>query len=866
MSDLQNYVYVDQTSGSILLNAGLPWTNPLKIQIGSDEHILDTTINRGLMMLLNNDYYLDAKATVLSKELSSVIANVDVVRDVLSSHINDWNIHGKKQLSTLVQNITYQTLGDSKVSIFNDDKLQGDTIKYLPINYTAAQLNDIIKNTPHNLNTYNLIFLFVVPDDYPENVTDYICEINDGSIEFNNFYNGSLYVLGDYLHEKEPPHKLNVNRKSKEKINDPIRYDSINLKKYLTNLKNEIDKPEDINDIVSSEDENSLYHDYLKKIKIRGTALNENYSVITFKDIQAKTFVKNLSFVSALEEDSLKKNTLIIKGFNNRSHLPTNERLALFYPLEKDLVPEIGYALRNQINTVENKDNFGVIGVINDSIYSAINMLSGTVYSESGLLSQFDSQIEVLQNEHEKDYLLTSSQIVKMKNKFAETSSLFMDLETAMTNSDISAFIADGQFRNDEFVSNLMSYQKAMYTFNDEVSSLFDYSNLQAFIVDKPDIMNGAIEYTSSTFLEYKDMYLNPVLNTVLSAITSSNMVFGDLVNYLDTIEAEDFILTDNVDDREYPSGTYTNDFEKYVEFGNIDHGCTAIKWDNGDGSAFLAPDNRKLNRFLFNLLFKKQIFDGIKETHNSSEIFPFNSSKKGATICLWVRLPEEIGTMTRDDIGIMNFTLKHNTETDVMKQLKLNFNWYSANANINNVNSTIMTLEANDDSVGKLGRGEWIMLQYKIDNNEASDAINPSGLAITENIFKYVENASGDPEIEKIPLSTVYISPNADFDFNAEFADYQMDIGVGNNKSFIGNMRNLMFFVGSLTDNESFALFEQGIKKAYDLPAENTTSALAELIKSKQFYLGLIGVYSVDNINILNCVMKYKGKSYLVK
>ena len=264
--------------------------------------------------------------------------------------------------------------------------------------------------------------------------------------------------------------------------------------------------------------------------------------------------------------------------------------------------------------------------------------------------------------------------------------------------------------------------------------------------------------------------------------------------------------------------------------------------------------------------MFKKQIFDGIKETHNSSEIFPFNSSKKGATICLWVRLPEDIGTTTRDDIGIMNFTLKHNTETDVMKQLKLNFNWYSANANINNVNSTIMTLEANDDSVGKLGRGEWIMLQYKIDNNEASDTINPSGLAITENIFKYVENASGDPEIEKIPLSTVYISPDADFDFNAEFADYQMDIGVGNNKSFIGNMRNLMFFVGSLTDNESFALFEQGIKKAYDLPAENTTSALAELIKSKQFYLGLIGVYSVDNINILNCVMKYKGKSYLVK
>lgn len=46
MSTFGDYVNIDQTSGSILLNAGLPWTNPLKIQIGSDEHILDTTINR----------------------------------------------------------------------------------------------------------------------------------------------------------------------------------------------------------------------------------------------------------------------------------------------------------------------------------------------------------------------------------------------------------------------------------------------------------------------------------------------------------------------------------------------------------------------------------------------------------------------------------------------------------------------------------------------------------------------------------------------------------------------------------------------------------------------------------------------------
>ena len=72
-----------------MLNAGLPWTNPLKLQIGSDEHILDTTINRGLMMLLNNDYYLDTKASILSKELSSVIGNEELLKNVLEDHIKN---------------------------------------------------------------------------------------------------------------------------------------------------------------------------------------------------------------------------------------------------------------------------------------------------------------------------------------------------------------------------------------------------------------------------------------------------------------------------------------------------------------------------------------------------------------------------------------------------------------------------------------------------------------------------------------------------------------------------------------------------------------------------------------------------------
>lgn len=75
---------------------------------------------------------------------------------------------------------------------YNDSCLKADTVKYLPISYNAAQLNAIIENTPHNLNSFTLVFLFVVPEEYQGE--DYICDIKNKCIEFHNFYNGDLIV------------------------------------------------------------------------------------------------------------------------------------------------------------------------------------------------------------------------------------------------------------------------------------------------------------------------------------------------------------------------------------------------------------------------------------------------------------------------------------------------------------------------------------------------------------------------------------------------------------------------------------------------------------------------------------------------
>jgi hypothetical protein len=81
------------------------------------------------------------------------------------------------------------------------------------------------------------------------------------------------------------------------------------------------------------------------------------------------------------------------------------------------------------------------------------------------------------------------------------------------------------------------------------------------------------------------------------------------------------------------------------------------------------------------------------------------------------------------------------------------------------------------------------------------------------------------------------------------------------NKNYFSGYFRNLMLYAGHLTDSECRALFKSGIQQSYNFSTEYMNGSLASLFESKKFFIGLIGVYNVSNINILNCIMKYNGK-----
>lgn len=124
-----------------LIHAGLPWTNPQKVTIKSDEYVSDMTINRGFLNLLNNDYYLDLKTEAINRYVESTI----------DSHIADKSIH-----------FPYSDITRLLSSLVG---LSNNSVCYIPVyesflKYDISQLKLLINNVTKNLNRIYFIICF----------------------------------------------------------------------------------------------------------------------------------------------------------------------------------------------------------------------------------------------------------------------------------------------------------------------------------------------------------------------------------------------------------------------------------------------------------------------------------------------------------------------------------------------------------------------------------------------------------------------------------------------------------------------------------------------------------------------------------
>ena len=85
------------------------------------------------------------------------------------------------------------------------------------------------------------------------------------------------------------------------------------------------------------------------------------------------------------------------------------------------------------------------------------------------------------------------------------------------------------------------------------------------------------------------------------------------------------------------------------------------------------------------------------------------------------------------------------------------------------------------------------------------------------------------------------------------------------NEIDFNGYVRDLMMFSGRLTPEQSKTLYLMGIQPSYIFRSMFDTSDISkEFTSNSKFFIGLLGSYDNDDINIINCNFKFDGKKYV--
>ena len=321
-----------------LIHAGLPWNNPQKITVKADQYISQLVINRGLLNLLSNDYYLDLKTERINQ----------YIVQLFGPHIADTSIHWTEDsIKDVVKRVLNEDLGDNGFGLVRDTAF---IIPIIPGELPPKNINriqNIINNCPKNLNGHTAIFALtpVASGNYNTTIGEYynnnksvissatyetedfiatsgcydqITEIsaNNKSIMLNNFYGGSLIFLGNDFFTCE------------EKYQDGGK--SLNTRQtriFLQQIQKNIDKT------ISS-----------PLITIRGNSENNNRAVVSFNNCNCDSYIWNLNVTL---DDTIVSNKQTVDD------TPSKRQLSLFFPantVDDMLTGNVRYVVADSIN------------------------------------------------------------------------------------------------------------------------------------------------------------------------------------------------------------------------------------------------------------------------------------------------------------------------------------------------------------------------------------------------------------------------------------------------------------------------------------------------------------------------------------
>ena len=356
-----------------LIHAGLPWTNPAKITIKSSEFINDVTINRGLLNLLNNDYYLDLKTEAINEYLETVIQN----------HINNNDIHFSwddvkdlfDRIASLSANTGYRI------------PIRKPGTKGLMI--TTAEIMAIVNKIPRNLNGYTLIIELCVPLSAAEDTSNcktsldgdgtvtpgdtYNYDFKNRSLNIEDFFGGTLIIWANNQYFVDDVKNPTV-------FDDEMSYSD--LSDTITYLQKHIINPE-----------NSANTSNIKQIPLLGNAINSRYSVLSLRNLLCDTYVYNMNITNTLTStDNLPE---IISGME----FPETNNVICMWPLEQDL--NCKYQNTNIFNGINNPK---FTSVVND--VKSPKTLFGIDSTDSGVISCAILNEKYLKEGNQPDHLM----------------------------------------------------------------------------------------------------------------------------------------------------------------------------------------------------------------------------------------------------------------------------------------------------------------------------------------------------------------------------------------------------------------------------------------------------------------------------
>lgn len=509
-----------------------------------------------------------------------------------------------------------------------------------------------------------------------------------------------------------------------------------------------------------------------------------------------------------------------------------------------------------------------VSGLLNN-----LNNISSTLYlSSESLVNRLTGWL---------DARLSEAEASIMVNEFKEsTNSLIDDLNISYKWFEpklaLSTYLDSdtNKFSSTNFILDINDY---ITRCGESLNAISEYTNSTTFkriiengdgILISPQEIEKRDEVKKSMISDekisyYTNMFIKPYLDGITSGISEiQNEIVLKIENSVKNLDKSlfEFKKVGNVTFDVASKTSYDNNI-KSDSIG--DPGIKAIKLNENNKNSvceYLKLDGNKIINYIANVLFNPNYESNIEDPE----------SKYKSSIMMWAKA--NLQEIAADDLGFIEFKFGNN---DIV------LNPSSIRSHKSSNEESFVNLSNNNDVFNEHAN-DWILWEIQIDLSKVNNDSPKLGFRMFAHT--YYKNENNELIHNKIELNG-YNNSDVENNYNYismpisinDLSSTNFEIYVGYNryktsqensfniKYFNGYLRNLMFFKGILNENQSKTMFDEGIQSYYGLLSQYSKSSLKKVIEQGHFFIGLLGSYNNTNINIINCIMKHNGKSYII-